>query len=75
MSGRDPKGKGKMVDDNIEKDKTPINDRTKDEKPIDSKKKDGKKKRIKKIVYYETDSSTTCEHKVELSLVVQIDDE
>jgi hypothetical protein len=37
---------------------TPLEDKTEDEKPVDLKK-DGNKKRIKKIVHYKTNSSTS----------------
>jgi hypothetical protein len=58
-SREDTKGKGKVVDHN-EKDNTTINDKYKDEKPVYSRtKKDGKKRHIKKIIYYEMDSSTS----------------
>jgi hypothetical protein len=62
MSGVDPKEKGKMVDEHDVKNKgEKIVDDKKGEKTIDSRcsKRDGKKRCIKKIVYYETDSSTS----------------
>jgi hypothetical protein len=55
MSGEDPKGKRKVVDNTNKEEKMPINRKTKDEKPVEAKK-EGKKKRINKIVYYKTDS-------------------
>jgi hypothetical protein len=59
MSEEDPIRKGKVVDDHTKKDKTSLEDKTKDEKPTDSHRtrKDGKKKWIKKIIYYEMDTS------------------
>ena len=56
----DPKGKGMVVND---KEKEPIFNEPRYDKPTDSgsshKKKDGKKKRrIKKIVYYDSDASS-----------------
>jgi hypothetical protein len=59
MSGENPNGQGKMVDNTNDKEKTPIDDKPKGEKPIDLRTKEGKKKCIKKIVYYETNSSTS----------------
>jgi hypothetical protein len=56
----DPRGKGIVIDD---KEKETINNNEpKGDKPIDSgsnyKKKDVKKRRIKKIVYYDSDASS-----------------
>jgi hypothetical protein len=59
MPGENPNGQGKMVNNTNDKEKTPIDDKPKGKKPIDSRTKEGKKKCIKKIVYYETDSSTS----------------
>ena len=60
MSREGPKGKGKVVNNAKDKEKTPIDDKLKGEKSIYSgTKKEGKKKRLKKIVYYEVDSSTS----------------
>jgi hypothetical protein len=55
----DPKGKGVMIND---KEKESIFNEPRDNKPTDSgsshKKRDGKKKRrIKKIIYYDSDAS------------------
>jgi hypothetical protein len=59
----DPEGTGKVANRRDDKEKIPINDEPKGEKPVDlrsGKKKEGKKKKcIKKIVYYESDMSTS----------------
>jgi hypothetical protein len=57
----DPKGKGMVVND---KEKETLFNEPRDDKPTDSgsshKKKDGKKKRcIKKIIYYDSDASSS----------------
>jgi hypothetical protein len=56
MASDDVKGKGKVADK-----KEMINNKSKGDKPVDSglnnKKKDGKKKCIKKIIYYDNDTS------------------
>jgi hypothetical protein len=57
----DPKGKGMVVND---KEKESLFNKPRDDKPTDSgsnhKKRDGKKKRrIKKIIYYDSDASSS----------------
>jgi hypothetical protein len=73
----DPKGKGMVVND---KEKESLFNEPRDDKPTDSgsshKNRDGKKKkRIKKIIYYDSDASsfhqgtTTTERELGLHLV------
>jgi hypothetical protein len=57
----DPKGKGILIND---KEKKTLNiDEPKGDKPTDSgsnsKRKDGKKRHIKKIIYYDSDASSS----------------
>jgi hypothetical protein len=61
MMRQDPKGKGMVANNYAQKDKIPDDGEPKGEKSLDSrtKKKEGKKKCVKKIVYYESDTSTS----------------
>jgi hypothetical protein len=69
MMGQDPKGKGKVANDYNQMEKIPIHDDHKGEKSIDLGPKEGKKKHIKKIIYYESDTftSSTTSHKDDFS--------
>jgi hypothetical protein len=55
----DPKGKGMVIND---KDKESFLNEPREDKPTDSgsshKKRDGKKRHIKKIIYYDSDASS-----------------
>jgi hypothetical protein len=59
----DPRGKGMVVND---KEKESVFNEPRDNKPTDSglshKKRDGKKRRIKKIIYYDSDASSSSPH-------------